>query len=571
MACALCTYETNKLVRIHSVRLGSLKWSLNATILLGICLVMLWNRKYQHFDQVVSSVTAKVKGVAQMHLPGQGGVVWDVADYSGPSQSFLVVTNVIVTNKQKQGRCPEPPVSGRLCRHDNDCDSSTWSQHSNGIQTGSCVKFDALTRTCEVTAWCPIETKTRPPRPAVLASAENFTVLIKNNIRFPAFNFIRRNILPEMDDAYLRSCQRANDSLCPIFRLGDVVRQAGQNFSQMAVEGGVIGIQIKWDCNLDLLTRRCLPRYSFRRLDENESNKTLYPGFNFRFAKYNMVDGVEERTLYKAFGIRFDILVFGQAGKFSIIQLVVYIGSTLSYYALTTVLMDWLIETSCYSADVGQNYGEKKVESVEDGKKGVLSVSYVDQDHIRVVKMSLKRRLQDANTVAVETRREDAGHVTMAVSVLLQAQVDPRPVPDPKPDFERPSWCGCGRCTASALPQEELCCRRSEGPCISSSALFERLVLHRPLLEALLLYRDPLSPAPATRRSAATRSHSTATLRHCAYQQYVAWRFGVPPATTCPAIPRCCVGRIREEFPSPDGRYSGFTLANAAPAITTQD
>ncbi|XP_061837000.1 P2X purinoceptor 7 isoform X3 [Nerophis lumbriciformis] len=539
MACALCTYETNKLVRIHSVRLGSLKWSLNATILLGICLVMLWNRKYQHFDQVVSSVTAKVKGVALMHLPGQGGVVWDVADYSRPSQdkkSFLVVTNVIVTNKQKQGRCPEPPVSGRLCRHDNDCDTSTWSQHSNGIQTGLCVKFDALTRTCEVTAWCPIETKTRPPRPAVLASAENFTVLIKNNIRFPAFNFIR---------------------------LGDVVRQAGQNFSQMAVEGGVIGIQIKWDCNLDLLTRRCLPRYSFRRLDENESNKTLYPGFNFRFAKYNMVDGVEERTLYKAFGIRFDILVFGQAGKFSIIQLVVYIGSTLSYYALTTVLMDWLIQTSCYSADVGQNYGEKKVESVEDGKKGVLSVSYVDQDHIRVVKMSLKRRLQDANTVAVETRREDAGHVTMAVSVL-QAQVDPRPVL--KPDTERQSWCGCGRCTASALPQEELCCRRSEGPCISSSALFERLVLHRPLLEALLLYRDPLSPAPA-----ATSGHSTATLRHCAYQQYVAWRFGVPPAATCPAIPRCCVGRIREEFPSPDGRYSGFTLANATPAITTQD
>lgn len=28
-------------------------------------------------------------------------------------------------------------------------------------------------------------------RPALLASAEKFTVLIKNNIRFPAFNFIR--------------------------------------------------------------------------------------------------------------------------------------------------------------------------------------------------------------------------------------------------------------------------------------------------------------------------------------------------------------------------------------------
>lgn len=32
------------------------------------------------------------------------------------------------------------------------------------------------------------------------------------------------------------------------------------------------------------------------------------------YAKYNAVNGVEERTLYKAFGIRFDVMVFGQVG-----------------------------------------------------------------------------------------------------------------------------------------------------------------------------------------------------------------------------------------------------------------
>ncbi|XP_054630750.1 P2X purinoceptor 7 isoform X2 [Dunckerocampus dactyliophorus] len=556
MVCPLCTYDTTKLVRIHSVRLGSLKWTLNATILLFIC-----------------SVTAKVKGVAHMHLPGQGDVIWDVADYSGPSQdknSFFVVTNVIVTKKQKQGRCPEPPVSGRLCRHDDDCERGSWDQHSNGIQTGSCVMFDMLTRTCEVNAWCPIETKTSPPRPALLASAENFTVLIKNNIRFPAFNVSRRNILPEMNDSYLRICQRANDSLCPIFRLGDVVREAGENFSHMAMEGGVIGIQIKWDCNLDYLTRHCLPKYSFWRLDEKESNKTLYPGFNFRFAKHNEVNGVEERTLYKAFGIRFDIMVFGQAGKFSIIQLVVYIGSTLSYYALTTVLMDWLIGTSCYSSDVRQGYSEKKVESVVDKQKNILCVSYVDEDDIRLVKMCHKRRLQDAKTVGVEPRKEDAGHVRAAVLSLLQPEADqggdPRPTIVPKPDPRRPSWCQCERCTASALPQEELCCRQSKGACLSSSPLFDRLVLHRPLLEALLLYRDPLPPLPAGRGQT-----TAAALRHCAYQQYVTWRFGVPPADSCPAIPRCCVTRIREEFPSLDGHYSSFVHANSVLMTTQSD
>uniref|UniRef100_A0A3B3YBR1 Uncharacterized protein n=1 Tax=Poecilia mexicana TaxID=48701 RepID=A0A3B3YBR1_9TELE len=311
-------------------------WSLCPHNLPVLLIVMLWNRKYQEFDLVVSSVTTKVKGVAQTRLTGVGNLLWDVADYSSSSQdrnSFFVMTNVIVTKNQKQGKCAEVPSKGRLCRSDQDCEEGDRFPPA-GIQTGSCIRFDVMKKTCEVSAWCPIETQTNPPRPALLAAAENFTVLIKNNIRFPAFNFIRRNILPQMNDAYLRSCHRANDSLCPIFRLGDMVREAGEKFSDMAVEGGVIGIQIKWDCNLDRLMQRCLPRYSFRRLDERESNKTLYPGLNFRFAKYNTVNGVEERTLYKAFGIRFDIMVFGQAGKFSFIQLIIYIGSTLSYYAL---------------------------------------------------------------------------------------------------------------------------------------------------------------------------------------------------------------------------------------------
>ncbi|XP_072243330.1 P2X purinoceptor 7 [Leuresthes tenuis] len=559
----LCQYQTNKLVRIQSVRLGSLKWSLNGAILLVICIMMLWNRQYQEFDLVVSSVTTKVKGVAQIRLPSIGDVVWDVVDYSGPSQdknSFFVVTNVIVTKNQKQGKCPEVPRKGRLCHTDKDCEKGAWDQQSHGIQTGSCARFDVMKKTCEVSAWCPIETKTAPPRPALLAAAENFTVLIKNNIRFPAFNFIRRNILPQMNDAYLRSCHRGNDPLCPIFRLGDVVREAGEKFSAMAVEGGVIGILIKWDCNLDRLMHRCLPKYSFRRLDEKENNKTLYPGLSFRFAKYNTVNGVEERTLYKAFGIRFDVMVFGQAGKFSFIQLIIYIGSTLSYYALTTVFLDWLIETSCYAADVGQKYSERKVESVRDSQQCILCVSYVDEKKLRLVKRSHKKSLQDVKTITVQPRKEDAGHLR-AVLCLLQpdggvdheARLPLANKSDPNPKGRGPAWCKCGACAASALLQEQLCCRRGDGVCIASSPLFEQLVLRRSLLEAVLLYQDPLA-----------LQVQTAALRHCAYRQYITWRFGVPPNDTQPAIPSCCVGRIRAEYPSPDGQYSGFTPARMA-------
>lgn len=469
-----------------------------------------------------------------------------------------MVTNVIVTKQQQQGKCPEAPRSGSVCRTNADCKKGAWDQQSHGIQTGSCVKFDVLKKTCEVSAWCPIESRTTPPRPALLGAAENFTVLIKNNIRFPAFNFFRRNILPNMDAGYLRSCHRGNDSMCPIFRLGDVVREAGEKFTEMAIEGGVIGVLIKWDCNLDRLTQRCLPRYSFRRLDEKESNRTLYPGLNFRFAKYYTVNGVEERTLYKAFGIRFDVMVFGQAGRFSFIQLIIYIGSTLSYYALTTMFLDWLIGTSCYSAEAGQNYSERKVEAVPDEQKRVLCVSYVDENKIRLVKSSQKKRLQDKKPMSTQPRKEDTGHLRAVLCLLLPGvDVDrgaDRDKPDPKPRPPRPDWCRCGCCSSSSVLQEELCCRRSDGACIASSPLFEQLVLRRPLLEAVLLYRDPLAPPAERGRSSA--------LRHCAYSQYVTWRFGAPPTDDAqPAIPRCCVQRVREEYPSPDGRYSGFTPA----------
>lgn len=78
----------------------------------------------------------------------------------------------------------------------------------------------------------------------------------------------------------------------------------------MAVKGGIIAIEIKWDCDLDSWSYYCSPEYSFRRLDDK--TRTQYPGFSIRFARhYKLPDGTEQRTLFKAYGIRFDVLVFG--------------------------------------------------------------------------------------------------------------------------------------------------------------------------------------------------------------------------------------------------------------------
>lgn len=67
-------------------------------------IMMLWNKEYQEYDLVVSSVTTKVKGVADLSIPDIGEVVWDVVDYSGPSQvtlpPFIIIFHTTVRPAQ---------------------------------------------------------------------------------------------------------------------------------------------------------------------------------------------------------------------------------------------------------------------------------------------------------------------------------------------------------------------------------------------------------------------------------------------------------------------------------------
>ncbi|CAJ0952006.1 unnamed protein product [Ranitomeya imitator] len=85
----------------------------------------------------------------------------------------------------------------------------------------------------------------------------------------------------------------------------------------MGGEGGVIGIQIEWDCNLDRDASECHPQYSFTRLDNKFTEKSVSSGYNFRYAKYYRdANGTDYRTLIKAYGIRFDIMVNGKVRDF---------------------------------------------------------------------------------------------------------------------------------------------------------------------------------------------------------------------------------------------------------------
>ncbi|KAG5849625.1 hypothetical protein ANANG_G00112920 [Anguilla anguilla] len=306
------TYGTTKSVVVKSWTVGIINRVVQLLIIIYfIGWVFLHEKAYQVRDTAIeSSVMTKVKGFGVYN-----NRLLDVADYVTPTQGssvFCIITKLITTENQSE-------IKYR-CNIDEDCQKDTGKAGGNGVLTGRCVSFNSSLRTCEIKGWCPAEIdyiKTEP-----MMEVENFTIFIKNSIRFPLFNFTKGNFLPTITAEYIKKCNfdPVNNTYCPIFRVGDVVQFAHQNFSNLAHKGGVIGIKIGWMCDLDQSDDSCNPTYSFTRLDAVSQKNSVSPGYNFRYAKYyKMENGTEYRTLLKAYAIRFDVLVNGNAGKFNMI------------------------------------------------------------------------------------------------------------------------------------------------------------------------------------------------------------------------------------------------------------
>ncbi|XP_077916804.1 P2X purinoceptor 6 isoform X3 [Halichoerus grypus] len=209
-------------------------------------------------------------------------------------------------------------------------------QMPRGIKTGQCVEFNGTHRTCEIQGWCPVESSTVPEKP-LLFQAENFTLFIKNTVTFSKFNFSKSNALDTWDATYFKRCRYDSrySPFCPVFRIGDLVAAAGGVFEDLALLGGAVGVRVHWDCDLDAGGSDCRPHYSFQLQERS---------YNFRTATHWWkASGVEARSLLKLYGIRFDILVTGQAGKFGLIPTIITLGTGAAWLGVITFFCDLLL------------------------------------------------------------------------------------------------------------------------------------------------------------------------------------------------------------------------------------
>ncbi|NWW42968.1 P2RX7 protein, partial [Pedionomus torquatus] len=481
--------------------------------------------------------------------------------------SFFVVTNIIKTENQLKQMCPEYPFTKAICHSDESCKNGTADIHSNGIRTGRCVDYNVTFKTCEVNAWCPVEPMENPPAPAVLSSSEDFTVLIKNNVIFPKFNYTISNTPPNLNTSCVYN--KTASPRCPIFRLGDIVKEANQSFPEMAVKGGIIVIQIKWDCNFDKSQELslCFPEYGFLRLDD----KKTMPGFYIRSARYyKLPNGKEQRTLLKFYGIRFDVLVFGTV---NIILFTCGGRRKLAISLVVSAIEICICCVGCFRWGKGsfyKIYNRKKYETVLNPTK-VMYVSYVDEPHVTLIKKPLKTSLQHAQGSIVQrcpVRFCNAGSCCTSESNKNHNNEESEPMRTTESNENNDNeeykpgqplrqetsssncqkWCCCGNCQSTQKYYEQLCCRRKEGQCITTSHLFQELVLSHDTLKKALLYKDPfLNPAAKQ-------------LRHCAYKQYIHWRFGSFDLEDRAVIPNCCRWKIRNTYPKKGNNYTGFKI-----------
>ncbi|XP_016347775.1 P2X purinoceptor 3-like [Sinocyclocheilus anshuiensis] len=226
-------YETAKSVVVKSWSVGIINRVVQLLIILYfICWVFIHEKGHQLRDTgIESAVMTKVKGLGKFN-----NRVMDVADYVVPSQggsSFSVITSMVSTANQTQGRCPETDHKFK-CTTDDDCMAKLDSNLGNGIITGTCLNNNnETTGWCEIEGWCPAEDDNVSENP--MKEVENFTIFIKNSIRFPLFNVTRGNFPSSLNQSYIQSCyyDPVDHPFCPVFKVGDILRHINQSLDSI--------------------------------------------------------------------------------------------------------------------------------------------------------------------------------------------------------------------------------------------------------------------------------------------------------------------------------------------------
>lgn len=131
--------------------------------------------------------------------------------------------------------------------------------------------------------------------------------------------------------------------------------------------------------------------------------------------------------------------------------------------------------------------------------------------------------------------------------------VEPEPAPEPPPP-QTPDWCVCRNCRNMPTLLENKCCDQPPQYCISRLPHMDLYILNAGNLRlARRVWNDLRAEVDAIEEGETNRQ-----FRHAAYRNFVVWQYGILGPGNRVVIPSCCVTKVREVYPDPNGIYVGF-------------
>lgn len=126
--------------------------------------------------------------------------------------------------------------------------------------------------------------------------------------------------------------------------------------------------------------------------------------------------------------------------------------------------------------------------------------------------------------------------------------------PPPSAGVPGVPWCTCGNCREMPTDRERRCCGQDPIYCIGNLPHFRQYCLDDGFLRIHRQYREDITMLGHAREPGVDNRE----FRYAAYRHYIYWQHGSLGSGNRLVIPSCCVWKIRDKFPDPQGQYTGF-------------
>ena len=379
---------------------------LQVVILLYVVLFTVVDQKaYNEYDTVVAESFFKMKGAAKAthtYLNGtKTSYIVDVNDLLVPPlmENALFITTGMVTNKEiRNSTCADTgglvddkpyaacanPLSTWKDVELQNCTQLKGSYvhfKNDGMYTGNCIlpageTDESKPKYCEVRGWCA-EGNKFPHDPdagnydVVVDGVEDWSLYIRLNAEFPQFEK-KMNTAPDGKIHHLKNqwyvyhtvpaTTTRHDTRNKKYNnnnryIKEILEGAGTNIADVNERGAIVLMKATFDCDFNTQSD-CDPTWSYSRLDKTYEGQPLSSiGFNYYQA---IPTGDDTRTLNKRYGLKLEIHVDGQGGRFSIVALSIALGSGIGLLSVASLVTDFLLQNVCKS----EKYLERKFDDL---------------------------------------------------------------------------------------------------------------------------------------------------------------------------------------------------------------